>query len=371
MKSKTVQKKKTPRVTNAAAGQVRRFQLFGADGRPLRYREPKMEEPPPKAFHDKAFFNEIIKFIGQEGPAFSKVAFMIGTAAETAYAGWTAGHITGEFVWLITLMVWGMGLMYETAFGYAWYMTGSDKVAGDQVKLVESMYKRCLFFMSGGLIAALASFLFAEQAILNIWLLVQVLGAVSILRLQRRIKAAHPEEIARQRGIDRKAKWNAAWMDEAGKEQDLVLEHTAHARYVERRQLAIKQSEDLRVLESNAYRDKARSESEVKLLGKARSPGDDADGAQVAKGEGGEQELKPIAYPCIWCGKPLEGKQKRYHPECRVKANKERERKGTEATGNKRVCAETGCSKPARKGGRYCSDACKMKAYRARKKRKR
>ena len=73
---------------------------------------------------------------------------------------------------------------------------------------------------------------------------------------------------------------------------------------------------------------------------------------------------------CIWCGGLLEGKQLRYHPKCRRLAYNERRKKGTGAVNDEKVCAWTGCSKQAKKGGRYCSDACKMKAYRARKGRK-
>lgn len=72
----------------------------------------------------------------------------------------------------------------------------------------------------------------------------------------------------------------------------------------------------------------------------------------------------------MWCGGLLEGNQLRYHPACRKKADNERRDKGTAVGETEKVCAWTGCNNPPKKRGRYCSDACKMKAYRARKGRK-
>lgn len=252
---------------------VKRLDLFDDDGNPLPIKGTKIGAV-PKAYAHKATFNTALKFIAEEGPAFSKVAFMAGTMAETIYAGMEAGKpesATGltqmmnnsgivdvgpgqEHIWLITLIVWGMGLMYETAFGYAWYMTGSRKLAGKQVILNETMYNRCLTIMSCGLMAALVSALFNAQMILNIWLIFQVLGTVSILRLQRLIKRSHPLEIERQKNIDREARQKAAWMAEQGHEMDLYLEKTKSDRVKERKKLGIKKAQETKVLDSKEYR---------------------------------------------------------------------------------------------------------------------
>ena len=236
---------------------LERLQLFDANGKPKAIKGLRIRKG-PDAFAKDALFNQLIEWIGKEGPAFSKATFMVATLCEGLYAGWTAAHLNGEFVWLIAGMIWGVSLLLETSFGFAWWRTGSDKLAGDQVDLNETLYKRCLWLMAGGLVAALGSYLFSTQLPLKLWALVQVCGAISILRLQRLMKASHPEAEARRRAIDRKAKMNAAWIDELGREQDLYLERTAHARKVERKELSIQKEEDMKVLNGRQYRRIAR-----------------------------------------------------------------------------------------------------------------
>ena len=256
--------------TGQLPDKVKRVQLFDSNGEPMPFNGIKTSRI-PKAFNERAKANQFIKQIAEEGPAVSKLAFMVGTFAETAYAGWTVSMVNGSRMWLIALMVWGVGAIWETAFGFAWYRTGSSKLAGKQVGLNREMYNRCLIFMSCGLMSALISALFSFPLALQGWLVVQVLATVSILRLQRRIKESHPTFESRQRQTDREAQWQAAWMDEAGKEQDLYLKRTRHERTIERMQLDVETEEEAKVLNSRQYRKEKAALAKGKHL--SGSPG--------------------------------------------------------------------------------------------------
>lgn len=249
----------------AASDQVKRISLFDKNGDPIKFKRTRVGKI-PRAFHEEAKANEWIKKIAEEGPAISKLGFMVATFAENLYAGWTISLIENTRVWLVALIVWGVGAIWETAFGFAWYRTGSDKLAGDQVELNRTMYNRCLSFMSVGLIAAVVSAAFGIMEVLKVWVCIQVIGTVSVLRLQRKIKESHPTEEARQREVDRKAEMQAAWIDEQGQELDLYLEKTAHERGVERKQLAIQTEEEDRVLDSRQYRKQAKENARTRFL---------------------------------------------------------------------------------------------------------
>ena len=201
---------------------------------------------------------------------------MIGTFAETIYAGWQAGApssiqmiggtATGQ-VWLISMIVWGMGLMYETAFAFSWARTGSSKLAGEQVELNAKLFKDCLHLMMGGLVAAIVSKVFGMVMILNVWLVIQIIGAVHIIKLQRKIKVSHPTYAARQMQTDSEARWQAAWIEESLKEQELYLTQTEHERSIDRKTLAIQTEEEAKVINSRSYRRIEKDRAKQRFLG--------------------------------------------------------------------------------------------------------
>ena len=260
-----------------------RLKLFDAKGEPKPFK--KMRAPRIKAvFKKDARFQQLIDWISEEGPAFSKFAFMLGTAFETGYAGWMAGKpesVTamaslvggnaaqvgaGGQVWLVSCIVWGVGLMFETAFAHAWVMSGSGKLASEQVEINDEIFNKCRFIMAGGLIAALVSTLFGMQMIMNAYLAFMAAGAIHIIGLQRDLKLAHPAVAARQKQSDLKAEWEAAWVHESGKEQKHYLKQTAQERTIEAKEQEIKHTEEIKVLDSKAYRRQVEEEAKNRFL---------------------------------------------------------------------------------------------------------
>ena len=279
---------------DGGSNQVQRISILDSKGDPVPFKKLKLRGA-PNAFSAKAFFNGFIKMLADEGPAFSKVAFMIGTFAETLYAGWQAGapssiqmiggSVTGQ-VWLISIIVWGMGLMYETAFAFSWARTGSNKLAGAQVELNAKLFKDCLHLMMGGLVAAIISKVFGAPMILNVWLVIQIIGAVHIIKLQRKIKVSHPTYEARQMQTNSEARWQAAWIFESLKEQELYLTKTEHEREIDRKKLAIRTEEEIKVLKSRNYRNVEKGLAKQRFLTMGKS-----------KGGGLGQRLKQLISP--------------------------------------------------------------------------
>ena len=281
--------KKTGIVIPTDTRPVKRLELFDDKGNPTEFKKIKIRNS-SSLFKKSAKFQKVIDLVGEEGPAFSKAAFMVGTAFETAYAGWMAGKpssvteiagLIGEslpglttpqgHIWLISIIVWGVGLMFETAFAFSWIRTGSSKLAGDQVDINNDIFDKCRLIMAGGLIAAVISTLFSAQILMNAYLALMMFGAVHILHLQHKLKLADPRVQAKQEQTDLQADWEAAWIREGGKEQDLYLKKTEHERNVERRELAIKNQEEMKILSSRKYRKQAEENARNRFLSPGKS----------------------------------------------------------------------------------------------------
>ena len=265
--------------------------LLGPDGQPVKMidvQSIEVESP-----FDDTPLDWLPMLLKEHGIALSKIMFMVATGSATVFGGLAAANAGGAFNLTVALMVWGCGLLLEIAFAYAWFMEGSEKLAGEQKEILRRIFNTATWVMLGDLGCMLLEHQFAGNGMVHnlfiFWTsVVQTGAAIYIMRAYFNLKGAHPIAAARDEAVTTKAEIAALWIKEDAAKQRLMIDSAKNDREINYRDLEIRIKEEKSVVNSRKYRKKLKKEASRKLLGDELIPiahGKEADEIRSAMGK--------------------------------------------------------------------------------------
>ena len=173
--------------------------------------------------------------LAKYGPIVGKVFLIVGSASGTAYNAWKASQMDAVAVWWLVLSILGFcGLIVEGGFAYGWGVRGSKKLAGDQVKTADNIFKRSAYTMMGDLSLSVGEIAFGIHGLAQFWIgILQPFVAVHIIMLYYKLKGESPEALAEQEVVTYKAQARADDIRDRAEQWKGELADRKNARQIE------------------------------------------------------------------------------------------------------------------------------------------
>lgn len=211
---------------------------------------------------EESALDAIPEFLHKHGPVIGKLFLILGSASATAYNSWKASHMEGVAVWWLVFSILGFcGLIVEGGFAYGWGVRGKQRLAGEQVKTADKIFKRSAYTMMGDLSLSVGEIAFGIHGIAQFWIgILQPFVAVHIIMLYYKLKGEDPEAMAKQEIVTLRAQAKADEVSDKAQAWKHELADRKNHRQIEAREMQRRHAYLLKVVNSWWYGRRMRRE---------------------------------------------------------------------------------------------------------------